>query len=279
MPFKQKEVAIVVPIYKEQTTPDEDISFRQLEHFLGPYPKYLLAPKSLRVNRPGFGVKRFKDEFFKDVATYSALLLSKKFYESFSNYRYILIYQTDALVFSDQLLDWCAKGYDYVGAPWVRSPFTLFTEAPRVGNGGFSLRRVAGFLKVLNSKSYYQDPNEYWTRFCAGRPKHRQLLNLPRKYLKRLAVFNSGRWEAARWTREGFTHLGPNEDTFWSMRATKYCADFKIAAVEDAIKFSFEVAPRQCYEMNNRSLPFGCHGWARYDREFWEPFLLKKPFA
>lgn len=275
MAFKPEEVAIVVPVYKEQMTSDEEISFRHLQHFLGRYPKYLLAPKSLRVNHAGFGVKRFKDEFFKNVATYSSLLLSKKFYESFSQYRNILIYQTDALVFSDQLLEWCEKGYDYVGAPWVESPFTRFTKVPLVGNGGFSLRRIGGFLKVLNSKSYYQDPDEYWARFCAGKPKHQQLLNLPRKYLKRLTVFNGARWEAARWTRVGFTHLGPNEDTFWSMRAIKYCPDFRIAGVEEALPFSFEVAPRKCYELNDRRLPFGCHGWAKYDREFWEPFLLK----
>ena len=52
--------------------------------------------------------------------------------------------------------------------------------------------------------------------------------------------------------------------------------EFSIAPFETALKFSFEVAPRQCFEMNNQSLPFGCHAWARYDRSFWEPYLIKK---
>jgi hypothetical protein len=275
MAYKKKEVAVVIPIYKERMTPDEEISFRHLQHFLGPYPKYLLTPRSLRLDYSGFSVRQFKDDFFKDVATYSELLLSRRFYESFRDYQYVLIYQLDALVFSDQLSEWCAKGYDYIGAPWIESPATHFTETPRVGNGGFSLRRVEGFLKVLNSKRYYEDPAEYWARFCLGSPKRKQLLNLPRKYLKRLTAFNGAQWEAAHWTKEGFARLGPNEDLFWSMRAPEYCPNFQIAAVEDALRFAFEVEPRRCFEMNNHKVPFGCHGWAKYDRDFWEPFLLK----
>jgi hypothetical protein len=27
--------------------------------------------------------------------------------------------------------------------------------------------------------------------------------------------------------------------------------------------------------MNNHRLPFGCHAWPRYDRMFWEPYLVK----
>jgi hypothetical protein len=34
------------------------------------------------------------------------------------------------------------------------------------------------------------------------------------------------------------------------------------------------VAPRLCFELNGRKLPFGCHAWQRYDRGFWEPYLL-----
>ena len=43
---------------------------------------------------------------------------------------------------------------------------------------------------------------------------------------------------------------------------------------DEGLRFSFEVAPRLCFELNGRRLPFGCHGWHRYDRTFWEPYLL-----
>ena len=31
----------------------------------------------------------------------------------------MLIYQLDAYVFKDELLNWANKGYDYIGAPWL----------------------------------------------------------------------------------------------------------------------------------------------------------------
>jgi hypothetical protein len=53
-----------------------------------------------------------------------------------------------------------------------------------------------------------------------------------------------------------------------------YDPTFTIATVDEALDFAFEVNPRLCFERNHRRLPFGCHGWAKYDRTFWEPFLL-----
>jgi hypothetical protein len=67
---------------------------------------------------------------------------------------------------------------------------------------------------------------------------------------------------------------GGNEDHFWSDEAVKYFPDFKVASIEEGLRFAFEVAPRLCFEMNNRTLPFGCHAWYKFDRTFWEPYLL-----
>lgn len=67
---------------------------------------------------------------------------------------------------------------------------------------------------------------------------------------------------------------GLNNDFFWATQAVKYLPSFRVATVEEALKFAFEGAPRKCFEMNGRRLPFGCHAWARYDRAFWEPFLV-----
>lgn len=274
MTSRREEVAVVVPIYKSALTRDEAISLRHLRQYLGPYPKFFLAPTSLDLGSPDFHVKRFPDECFTNVRTYSALLLSDRFYRSFENYRYILIYQLDALVFSDQLLDWCARGYDYIGAPWIVPPAEGFVATPCVGNGGLSLRRIEAFLRVLNSKVYFQQPKEYWADLTKGKSVIQKARHLPRGLLKTLRKNNGARWEAARWPRDGFSIYGPNEDLFWSLRAEHYDPEFKIAGVSDALKFAFELEPQKCYELNNHELPFGCHGWAKYDREFWEPFLL-----
>jgi hypothetical protein len=65
------------------------------------------------------------------------------------------------------------------------------------------------------------------------------------------------------------------EDRFWSWKGNLYYPEFKIAPVSEALKFAFEIAPRKCLTLNHGQLPFGAHAWFRYDREFWEPYLLK----
>jgi hypothetical protein len=242
-------------------------------HYLGKYDKYMIAPKSLDVNFSGFEIKRFNDSFFGSTLANTRLMLSPKFYEAFCDYKYILIYQLDALVFSDQLLEWCDLDFDYIGGPWLNAPGSPWIDNPRVGNGGFSLRKIESFLRVIYSVQYTVEPKLYWADFCQGKPKFIQYLNLHKKYLKHLIRFNGARWEMAKWPlRKGGRG---NEDYFWSDEAIKYYAQFKIPPVEIGLRFSFEVAPRHCFDLNNRQLPFGCHAWPRYDREFWEPYLLK----
>jgi hypothetical protein len=65
-----------------------------------------------------------------------------------------------------------------------------------------------------------------------------------------------------------------NGDFFWSDRAVEYVPEFKVASLEEGLEFGFECGPRLCFERTGHRLPFGCHAWARYDRKFWEPFLL-----
>ena len=269
-------VAVVVPMYRNSLSNDEQISHRQLLHFLGKFDKYLLTPESLNVNLDGFATKRFANEFFKNTVTYSALLLSREFYEAFSSYEFILIYQLDALVFSDQLLDWCGRGWDYIGAPWIKSAAVDFVEAPAVGNGGFSLRRVSGFLRVIDSDGFDAELDRYQDALSgeevlvtpAARP-----LTITERIAGRITQL-SGRGPA-RTDPEPSPLYGINEDYFWSFKAIHYWPGFKIAPVADALRFSFEVEPRRCYALNDRQLPFGCHAWNKYDRKFWEPFLLK----
>ena len=84
------------------------------------------------------------------------MMFSKTFYSNYLEYEYLLIVQTDVIVISDQLKDWCDKGYSYVGAPW----FVGFHQLKKslmflgVGNGGFSLRRVEHFINVLSRIRY-----------------------------------------------------------------------------------------------------------------------------
>lgn len=264
---KQPAVAIVVPLYREALRADEELSLRHLERYLAGYDRILLCPETLSVSRrvhaepSHVDTRRFADRHFQSVDSYSRLLLSEAFYRSFESYDFILIYQLDALVFSDQLHHWCAAGHDYVGAPWLVDPHSPEKGFSRVGNGGFSLRRVGAFLRVLTTP---------------GRPTWGSLAGAPLpdvgtgRWLQRLRILRQARRGVANYTRD----YTLNEDRFWSDRATLFDEDFQIARPEEAVAFSFEQAPRYCFQRTGGHLPFGCHAWGRWDRSFWRPFLL-----
>jgi hypothetical protein len=261
------QVAVVVPMSSRPwLTDDEKISLAHLIHYLGRYDKYLVVPQSMTIHIPGFGLERFNDHYFGSAAANTRLMLSTGFYERFRHYEYILIYHLDALVFADELETWCAAGFDYIGPPWQITDDTPWVKEPGVGNGGFSLRHVANCLNVLTSSRYALSPDEYWQKVSASRSWADKAWRLPNKYLKYWKRYNNVQREIAGYKK--------NEDLFWATRASHYCPGFKIAPVETALRFAFEATPRQSYAQIGDQLPFGCHAWPRYDRAFWEPYLL-----
>jgi hypothetical protein len=217
-------------------------------------------------------VKHFPGRFFGSAIAHSRLMLSPAFYQAFADYKFVLLHHLDALVLEDRLEEWCERDLDYVGAPWLHCEDSPWVNVPRVGNGGFSLRKIASFLKVINSTRLQESPAEYWERFAASRPRPVRYANIWRKYLKHLRVFNGARWQMRCWSGRGNQI---NEDYFWSDEAVKFYPEFKVASVETGLQFAFEVAPKRCLQLNNGKLPFGCHAWPRYDRSFWEPYLLE----
>jgi hypothetical protein len=198
------------------------------------------------------------------------MLFSPEYYLAFSDYKYILTYHLDALVFSDQLEHWCSKGYDFVGPPWVThedSPNAGTAFEGKVGNSGFSLKKVSTFLKILHSPEKAFTPRDYWEARYANKPLINRLVNYPKRFLMHSHRLNNVRFEMDRW--------GGSEELFLLKRASHYYPDYSVPDVEEALKFGFEIVPRYCYELNNNELPFGCHAWERYDKAFWEPYLLK----
>jgi hypothetical protein len=271
----KKQVAIAVPLSNRQGfSKDEEVSLGHLDFFLRPYDRFFVLPERLEQKRDGFGEKRFPAEFFGSVAAHRKLLFSSVFYQAFAEYEFVLIYHLDALVFSDRLLEWCQKGFDYIAPPWIKhkdAPYAGNAEyEDKVGNGGFSLRRVQSFIAVLNS-------NRLWRN-----PFRRTIHNVLYGTLKarRSSLRNFFRyWQA---THNGIEHelasYRQNEDHFWPNRASHYYPPFKVAPVKIALQFAFECVPAYCYELNGRQLPFGCHAWDRYDRDFWMPYLISNRF-
>jgi len=275
IPAPSKLVAVAIPLSTRPTlSPDEEISLRHAAHYLGRYDKYMVSPMGLPVNFAGFGAKRFPRKYFGSVAAHARLVTSRTFYEAFADYQYILMYHLDSLVFSDQLEQWCQTNLDYIGPPWINCADSPWVDKERVGNNGFALMKVESFLKVLYSTRRSVDPEQHWREHYASKPRLTRCLNLPRRYLKRLPIFNSLQWQLYRWLRSSTA-----ADALWADWAVRYNPDFKIADVATGLRFAFEVAPRLCFERNHQQMPFGCHAWPRYDRAFWEPYLLKDDLA
>ncbi len=260
-----KTVAIVIPIYKDSLTADEQISFRQLRHFLSGYDSYFAAPQGLKLPDGNIPARFFDKKYFTGLASYSQLMTSLEFYRAFEDYEYLLVYQPDALVFSDQLLQWCEKGYDYIGAPWLKE--VLPPNDPRgdcVGNGGFSLRKVSGCIKTIENY-------RHWRAVVLGLAKTLRALLTPWSFRSWRQWLNTVRWNF--FLVPVFGHVLV-DDYFWAFEAKRHNPAFRVAPVAEALQFSFENNPRRCFEKNNRRLPFGCHAWAKYDRGFWQEYLL-----
>jgi len=269
---KSKLVAIVVVLSnRSYLTPSEEISLKHLRHYLGKYDKYIVIPKGLEFDLTDFSVKRFDDNYFGSIEAHTRLLFSSEYYEAYSDYKYILMYHLDALVFSDVLEKWCETDFDFIGPPWLKHKDAPYAGNPeyegKVGNGGFSLRKVSSFLKILNSSKYAINPNEYWKKYQAHKRFRKRILNFPEIMLMKSHRYNNVRWELDQWNK--------SEENFIANRAAHYYPEFKIAPLEVALHFGFECVPRYAYELTGRTLPFGCHAWEKYDRAFWEQHLLE----
>jgi hypothetical protein len=246
---------LVTPVYKPDLTPTEVLSLERALTVLAPYDHHLAAPEGLNLEKyealfarhgKRARVARFPPVSFSSVEAYSRLLTSLAFYQRFRRYQHLLIYQLDCYVFKDDLLAWCARGYDYIGAPWFKGFHGAAEDAEilGVGNGGFSLRRVAAARSAL-------------FRYHAAKLWACSLGRLTRPFDPQL------------WNQ----HLLVNEDKFWCHILGSLVPGLHIAPIEEALSFAFEVNPRRLFKMNGERLPFGCHAWHRYDPDFWAQFI------
>jgi hypothetical protein len=247
---------IVIPVYKDQLLETEMVSLLQCIKILGNHTICLVAPESLDlsaydVTGQQVRVERFDAEYFKNISGYNRLLLSLEFYSRFSAFEYMLIYQLDCYVFRDELLFWCEKGYDYIGAPWLffdKANMTFkenlklvvkqayykyfkkdvqgFQLYHNVGNGGFSLRNIKKFRSVLASGRTFQE-------FYGNDTKS----------------------------------LG-NEDVFWSFAAP----GIKKPDYKTASKFALDMNVNIGLRYNNGKLPFGCHAWPK-KMQYWKDYI------
>lgn len=255
----KEKVEIVIPLYSPLLEGRAERSLRHTLRVLSRYPTTFLVPDDMPTQWferqfPQVGRRLVSSEWLGErngIDGYNRMMLSREFYQMFERYEYILICQTDAWIFRDELEQWCDRHYDYVGAPWpkrriydrpivrhwlqlrrwlCRDPARIIRQQGfnRVGNGGLSLRRVKAFVEACD--------------------RHQRVIEIFKRHTGTLY----------------------NEDWFWSIIPH----ELRYPTLDEALGFSFDVRPAMCYELAEGRLPFGCHGWYKpRNLKFWQPII------
>jgi len=245
----KKIFCIVIPIYKETPDPIDVLSLKRLHKVIGnKYDIYLVRPESLDgkcqdyykiLKQKNVYEVVFDNKYFKDTGGYSQLCILYDFYDKFSDYEYMYIYQTDCYLVKDELKEWCDKGYEYIGGPII-SPNSGWVNVknpnkwePQVGNGGFSLRKILTFKDITNPEGEFR--KEY---------------GLTDKKLKDVNC----------------------EDLFYMNFVNKYYDIEKPNWIE-ALSFALDMNVDFIYNrLKFDKLPMGIHGWPRNIR-YWKNVL------
>jgi hypothetical protein len=116
-----KQCIIIIPIYKEKINFDEYNSIKNTYNmFNNEYDIIFICSNKLNITIynelfPNIEYVKINDKYFQNKDTYSLLCLSPFFYKLFFDYEYMLIAQTDAYIFKNELSYWCNKKYNMIG--------------------------------------------------------------------------------------------------------------------------------------------------------------------
>lgn len=272
-------VNVVIPVYSPTLSLNEARSLKQCLHVLTNHTVTLATHRDLDVQvyqdsfleaKKPFKVAYFEPEYFKSVYSYSQLLLSRTFYDRFKEDEYILIYQLDGFVFKDELAYWCSKGYDYIGAPWLKHYGVRYdgNELWKVGNGGVSLRKVSTFLKAFDRPFPIRSS---W--FFLKSLRKNQFVPMLLRTVKMLLVLAFTR-KTVEYILTHYMDERVNEDCFWAEAFQGTRLALNIPDVLTGARFCIEQRPSHIYTLMGNNLPFTCHAFEKYEYEtFWKEII------
>lgn len=266
---QQQLVTVVIPLYTLKLSDIDLLSLRQCFQVLGRHDIALVKPRSLDITAlpsligvdAHYRTEEFDDRYFAGRKGYNRLMLSTDLYKRFLGSRYIFIHQTDVFVFRDELEQWCQRGYDYIGAPWLpatgdvsgwnverraiylmrrglgkfKAPCDAINLKYKVGNGGCSLRHTRHFhdtsLMMADMLSHVADNSD-----------------------------------------QGSHNF---EDVVWSVLINeKRPGTLRIAPYQEAVKFSIESHPSMAMHLTGGELPMATHAFARRrNRSYWKQYI------
>ncbi|HPF28589.1 MAG TPA: DUF5672 family protein [Lachnospiraceae bacterium] len=239
----------LIPIYKETLDANEEACVLRYQRVLGNADVFFLAPQKMNTNWyqshfPQIQYRFFQKRYFTGVKSYNHLMLSPAFYRSFEEYDYMLIAQTDAVIWQNEnLLDqFMERGYDYIGAPWIPE------------------RRIWEW--VLRKKSGFPG----WTIQCCK--KEGQGITMGnggfclRNIKKCEALIKENAWRKCYWFWKR------NEDIFFGVFGRENKSDFQLADVTTGLLFAREYHLKE--SIDKGEIPFGVHGWLKEFKDYEE---------
>ncbi|MBN2705565.1 MAG: hypothetical protein JXR89_03895 [Deltaproteobacteria bacterium] len=121
------------------------------------YPFIAISPDGLDIsditNKIDFQEsKTFCPNYFSSPKSYSRLLLSANFWNSF-DYKTLLLAQLDTFVFRDELDMWCQQNYAFIGAPWFK---------------GFGADSIVTVQSLVRTKQYSANEAEQLFKLLKG---------------------------------------------------------------------------------------------------------------
>ncbi|MCX6307674.1 MAG: DUF5672 family protein [Bacteroidia bacterium] len=272
-------VNVVIPVYLSTLSPTEVISLNQCLKVLKNHPITLATHREvdisvyqdafLRAKKP-FKVTYFDRRFFVSVFSYSQLLLCRDFYERFKEDEYILLYQLDGFVFRDELTEWCSKGFDYIGAPWLKHYGVNYdgNDLWKVGNGGVSLRKISTFVKAFDQNFPLKSS---WFFIKSLRKKKFLPMLLKTLQMMLVLIFSN---KSVEYILQNYTDERVNEDCFWAEAFQNTTMALNIPDVLTGAHFCLEQRPSYIFGLMGNQLPFTCHAFEKYEFEtFWKEII------
>ena len=257
-----KDICIIIPMYKDSFSDYEKISFNRIAKIFSTRKIFLSIPERLKSfavtlmqNHENIDFVIFDDKYFGKLIKHNNMLMSLDFYSTFSDYNYLLICHLDVLVIKDDLNFWINQKFDIIGAPILEGYTNDNTGRIKAhgANGGFSLRNIESCIQILSTpKLYYSKISTLWKMETKW---YYKIFRVIRDGL----IFNYS---------VPFLKPRINEDMFWSVVVPDKYKWFNACSPYIALNFAFDVNPRHLFEINNFKYPMAIHAWWRYDKSF-----------
>jgi hypothetical protein len=268
--MSMKSLVVVVIFSHNETLEDsEKISLQQCARILGKHPLRLMCPRGMDTGEyikiaPQLVIDEVDPACLSSLPAYNRFKTDLYLYDYYRSYEYMLTYELDSFVFSDDLLYWCSKDWDFIGAPWFEGDYAPTPNASVISgvNSGFSLRKISSCRRALKSWRLMRPLREVFNVWQS----HGCYTLGAFKLLVQQAFF----WNAFH---HKHNHFVGAEDQFWTCLVPDKLKWFKVADYQSSAKFSFELLASRLYAESNHQLPFGCHKWISYEPDFWRKHI------